>query len=386
MAHDSAVELWTLYAFGVFFTMLRTYARVTAVSFRELRADDYLIWFAILIYTTQCILGYNIGILARGLANNGMTDEQRSALSQEDPEYGWRVTGSKIQVAGWTTAACLLWTLKMCVAIFLLRLTNGLKNYHKQIYAAMALIAATFVMVILTIYLSCRPFNHYWQIYPNPGNACQAGVSKPIVVSTFVTNVFTDACLLMIPIPMLWKSTLRRLQKIASTLVLSAGVFIIICATLKSIYVLVDPIDGGQLAAQWGTRETFVAVVTTNLPMIFPLLKNWLSPFIQSTIRSSSNNKAYKSPGSGFVTIGGGGASNKSKSRPDPHSEHDDSGNTTFYNESEENIVKGDDVQLQNMELASASQRTPNGIMVSKNITVISDYDDERNLEPFKRL
>jgi hypothetical protein len=25
---------------------------------------------------------------------------------------------------------------------------------------------------------------------------------------------------------------------------------------------------GGQLAAEWGTRETFIAVVTTNLPMV----------------------------------------------------------------------------------------------------------------------
>jgi uncharacterized membrane protein len=43
----------------------------------------------------------------------------------------------------------------------------------------------------------------------------------------------------MIPIPMLWKSSLRLLKKIAATLVLSAGVLIIICATLKSIYVIV---------------------------------------------------------------------------------------------------------------------------------------------------
>lgn len=40
-------ELWTLYAFGVLVTILRTYARVKAVGFRDLRADDFLVWLAI---------------------------------------------------------------------------------------------------------------------------------------------------------------------------------------------------------------------------------------------------------------------------------------------------------------------------------------------------
>jgi hypothetical protein len=31
-----------------------------------------------------------VGAFARGLANNGMTDAQRSALSHDDPEYTWR--------------------------------------------------------------------------------------------------------------------------------------------------------------------------------------------------------------------------------------------------------------------------------------------------------
>ena len=41
------VELWTLYAFAVSFTFLRAYARISAVGFRELQADDYLVWVAI---------------------------------------------------------------------------------------------------------------------------------------------------------------------------------------------------------------------------------------------------------------------------------------------------------------------------------------------------
>ncbi|KAF1958356.1 hypothetical protein CC80DRAFT_534123 [Byssothecium circinans] len=388
MPSNPTVELWTLYAFGVSFTILRTYARVVAVGFRELRADDYLIWLAVLIYTAQCSLGHQVGAVARGLANNGMTDAQRSALSHDDPEYTWRTVGSKIQVAGWTTSVCLLWTLKLCMTCFYLRLTNGLERYRTRIHIALGLIVSTFIVVILTIYFSCRPFHHYWQINPDPGNVCQAAISKPILWVSFVSNVSTDIFLLLIPIPMLWKSSLRLLKKMAATLVLSAGLLIIVCATLKSIHVIVDPINGGQLAAAWGTRETFIAVVTTNLPMIFPLLKTWLAPFLPSTFRSSSNNKAYKKPGSGFVTIGGGGGSASSRNRQGPQSAHHITANMTLDNESEEHIVKGNgDVKMQHMRAAGGPQRSLNTIIVSKQVKITTeDYNSDRSAESFQQV
>ncbi|RYN30745.1 hypothetical protein AA0114_g12250 [Alternaria tenuissima] len=92
------VELWTLYAFAVAFTFLRTYARVSAVGYRQLQADDYLVWIAILIYTAQCSLGYSLGVYVHGYANDGMTPHQRSALSRDDPEYGMRYSESQCTV------------------------------------------------------------------------------------------------------------------------------------------------------------------------------------------------------------------------------------------------------------------------------------------------
>jgi hypothetical protein len=37
------------------------------------------------VYTAQCSLGYTLGIAAHGLANNGLSDEQRSALFPRRP-------------------------------------------------------------------------------------------------------------------------------------------------------------------------------------------------------------------------------------------------------------------------------------------------------------
>jgi len=47
-------QLWTLYAFGVFFTILRTYSRIKAVGIKDLRPDDYIIWVAIVRIARFC--------------------------------------------------------------------------------------------------------------------------------------------------------------------------------------------------------------------------------------------------------------------------------------------------------------------------------------------
>lgn len=46
MPSSATVELWTLYGFAASFTVLRTYARVSAVGIWNLQADDYLVWVA----------------------------------------------------------------------------------------------------------------------------------------------------------------------------------------------------------------------------------------------------------------------------------------------------------------------------------------------------
>lgn len=53
----STIEIWTLFGVAVGITLLRTYARLSAVgsSVRNLRADDYLVWVGVVgaLYITS---------------------------------------------------------------------------------------------------------------------------------------------------------------------------------------------------------------------------------------------------------------------------------------------------------------------------------------------
>ncbi|KAI1817239.1 hypothetical protein GGS20DRAFT_582747 [Poronia punctata] len=337
-------EDFTLFAVGLIVTITRTYARLKQVGFKGLQGDDYLVWLAMLLYAAETTLAYSVGVFATGLANNGMTDEQRTSLNVNDPEYSTRVTGCKIQLAGWSSYSALLWTLKASLLVFYIRLTAGLgRDYLRRIHIGFGVLFLTFLVATLNLFLGCRPFYKYWQISPDPGNDCQPAISTRIVWVYASLNIVSDIYLLSIPIPMLWNSSLKLPKKIGLIALFSGGVFIIVCALIRAVLIITDPIGGAQTAGSWAVRETFVAVLTTNLPMIFPLLSSLIKPVFSSIVKSMRSSTYEKSADGNFkkrnvVTIGGG-------NRP-----HYGRGlDTITFSESEERMITQGQVKLQTL-------------------------------------
>lgn len=67
---------------------------------------------------------------------------------------------------------------------------------------------------------------------------CQPAISHQLVWVYLSFNVFTDLYLISIPLPMLWKSTLKPLRKIGLMLLFSGGFFVVVCATLRCILIV----------------------------------------------------------------------------------------------------------------------------------------------------
>jgi hypothetical protein len=79
--------------------------------------------------------------------------------------------------------------------------------------------------------------------------------------------------LMSIPMPMLWKANLEIKRKLSLILVFGGGVFVMMAGILRCALIIKDPINGAQAAGSWACRETFVAVVIGNVPMIYPLTR-----------------------------------------------------------------------------------------------------------------
>ncbi|KAH6632195.1 hypothetical protein F5144DRAFT_244773 [Chaetomium tenue] len=329
-------EAFTLLGIGLFVIGLRLYIRISSSGIKHLHADDYLMIVAAVVYSVETYLAYSVGAFWKGLANNAMTDEQRRLLDPNSEEYHWRVNGSKTQVAGWSTYTLLLWVIKAAMCNLYLRLTDGL-GFENRIYAGFILIGATWVAVLLSILFGCYPFEKNWQIYPDPGNACQPAISKIDIFVTVVLNVVTDLYLMSIPIPMLWASSLKPLKKAGVILLFSGGVFVTAAGILRCILIITvwtptnsndmktiadacvplqDPVNGAQKAGSWAVRETFVAVVTSNLPILSSLIARCFRPIIGSLPSlSSSTNRAARSSQNGDVKLRGFIIENKNPRR-----------------------------------------------------------------------
>ncbi|KAJ3494078.1 hypothetical protein NLG97_g4311 [Lecanicillium saksenae] len=233
------VESWSLLSVAILITGWRTYFRISSIGIRKLDWDDYLVPLALVFYAGETALAFSVGNAAKGLANGGMTDVERAALSPNNPEHQLRIIGSRIQIAGWTSYGFVLWLLKTSMLCYYIRLT--------------------------------------------------------IIWTNLALNAATNLYLMSIPVPILWKSGLKISQKIASTLLFTSGIFVVVCSLLRGVLITVqDPINGPQTAGAWGIRESFLATITTNLPVLFPhiklLFKSHLRPILFCTSPKSNHS------------------------------------------------------------------------------------------------
>ncbi|RHZ49765.1 hypothetical protein CDV55_102517 [Aspergillus turcosus] len=273
MADNFITEAFTLLALAIVTIIIRIIARITTVGFRNFQLDDYLMPLAGVVYGLETGAAYSVGAWWKGMANNSMTDAQRAALSPDSEEFRLRVGGSKTQVLGWSLYTTLLWLLKACMAIFYTRLTAGLANMRIRVKVAYVAIGVTYLAVILSILFGCHPMHKNWQIYPDPGLYCQPAISPIDVYVTVTLNVATDVYLITIPTPMLFKARLPWREKLELSVLFSGGIFVMAAGILRCVLIVTAGANGAQQAGSWACRETFVAVIIGNAPMIYPLFR-----------------------------------------------------------------------------------------------------------------
>ncbi|KAF4251153.1 hypothetical protein KXW98_006656 [Aspergillus fumigatus] len=266
-------EAFTLLSLAIVVIILRIVARIMTVGLHNFQLDDYLMPLAGVVYGLETGAAYCVGAWWKGLANNHMTDDQRAALSPDSEEFRLRVGGSKTQVLGWSLYTTLLWLLKACMAIFYSRLTAGLINMHIRVRVAYGAIGVTYLIVILSILFGCHPMHKNWQIYPNPGLRCQPAIAPLDVYMTVTLNVATDIYLITIPTPMLFKARLPWREKLELFILFSGGIFVMAAGILRCVLIVTAGANGASQAGSWACRETFVAVVIGNAPMIYPLFR-----------------------------------------------------------------------------------------------------------------
>ncbi|KAK4213162.1 hypothetical protein QBC37DRAFT_374260 [Rhypophila decipiens] len=279
--HRRAIEAFILTGLGFIIIKIRVYARVRTIGgFKRLQPDDYLMLIAGAAFAAEAYFVYLATERYEGFANGGITPEQRRTLDPNSVEYQDRVRGSKTHVVAWQIYVFVLWTIKAAWCVFYLRLV-GILMLRRKVYFGIFLVVSSWITIVLALLLSCRPLRHYWQIYPDPGPRCRPASSELAVILVFVLNILTDFYLIGIPIPMILATSFSRPKKFGLVLLFSGGAFVMVASVLRTVRLLKEPERGGSIAGTWAMRETFVAILMSNIPLILPLVRRWFIPSVR---------------------------------------------------------------------------------------------------------
>ncbi|RSL47084.1 hypothetical protein CEP51_015824 [Fusarium floridanum] len=180
-----------------------------------------------------------------------------------------------------------------------------------------------------------------------------------------------------IPLPMIWSARIPGAKKFVLLVVFCGGLITMTFGGLRSGSILSGGAEGPRWAATWSCRESFVAMLVTNLPILIPLIRHGVR-----RVGASLGCSTHGGPGPGrtppgveesadgfqLTTIGGGRGKKAAFKHPLSLP------GTTFYERygSEDNIAVG------SQKRTGAMPRRGDG-KLGKGITATTRWEVERD-------
>jgi hypothetical protein len=216
------------------------------------------------LYTALVV---SLNVIAGGGGSNLYPPSLEGTFTQSQIQE--RIYGSKIVVVSEQAMLNLIYTVKSCMLVMYTRLTLGLATQrlvrHLALYVVLGWAASQ-----VAFFAACRPFRGYWAM-PPPDRQCATLERYAVVQAVF--NISSDALMLFVPLPLVLRTTMPARQKAVLMAIFSMGLFVIVAALLTKVFNLSDVWDPSYML--WYVREASVAVYVSNLPMVWPLLREW---------------------------------------------------------------------------------------------------------------
>ena len=134
----------------------------------------------------------------------------------------------------WLIALCRsLWIFKITIVEFFRRLTDHTweRSSRKFLNYLYGILLLTFIAVVISDLVECRPFTHHWQVLPDPGPQCRQSYAQLLTLAT--TNVCTDLLLVFFPIPIIIHSAMPVKRKVQLILLFSLSLAMVATAIYR---------------------------------------------------------------------------------------------------------------------------------------------------------
>ena len=225
---------------------------------------------SILIVSARIAVNYYL--LRDGSANDPQSGSPSSFDAQD---YAAIKTGSILAIV-----ARLLITTYYWLQVSLLLLFYSRAVYSRIVYEARWItntirfcwltIFTSYVTVILTTCLECRPFKLYWLLKPHPDGCVRAYIQ---LFTQGVANIVLDLILLVIAVPLVLKWRIRTLsENLRVGLLATLGTLCIIVTCIRLAYI--HGANSSQVTRSfWASIQMLVSTFVANAPTIYGSLK-----------------------------------------------------------------------------------------------------------------
>ncbi|KFY36082.1 hypothetical protein V494_05344 [Pseudogymnoascus sp. VKM F-4513 (FW-928)] len=232
--------------------------------------------------------------------------------------YGWdihvwdlppsdMVTSRKISWASMVLYITTASLTKTSILIFYLRIL--VSKFDKMVTKiTFVFVAAYYVAAFLVLFLQCRPLEHYWEILiPGSVGTCVDEGIHMITTSSF--NVLMDIVIFLIPLRSLFALRIRTTQKIHLISLFSAGLLVIVAATVRLVYIVIimqetyDVSWYGYIGWLWAAIEVHVSLICACVPSCRAFFVAWNRGSTKGGSKTAGTGGTYPSAGRSYNNI-----------------------------------------------------------------------------------
>ncbi|KAK1141909.1 hypothetical protein N8T08_008422 [Aspergillus melleus] len=259
MANTTLVLLWLFTWLTV--TLIATRLLMRKVRRKPFVLGDYLSFAAILCALVRLALVHVILIWG----TNNMSLDMRQAHHFTDQEIHQREIGSKFALCNRVFYNSYLWVQKIVLLDTYRHLIRNLSWERPTLLAYLLIFASTYITVQVVTFTECDPFNHYWQVLPDPGTCSQAQLQ---LIVLGVLNIITDVMLIALPVPVLVMVKRSLAEKLQLAALFAIGLFIVVITIIRL------PQNAQHSTVQvnrttWANVELFAAAIVSNAPVLY---------------------------------------------------------------------------------------------------------------------
>ncbi|KAH8649010.1 hypothetical protein BGZ61DRAFT_469630 [Ilyonectria robusta] len=280
MAFTDPTSLWVCNSLALILFISR-------LSLRKWRRQDFTkgdywtmtaaVWVIVRMTISYPILKYGTSL--------ALTDQQRERMDFTEKEIHYLVMNSKLNLLLRVVLISLLWSLKMVVLDLIMLLFRRHWYEHWILWSFYVIFLVTYLLSFMSVFVECRPFKLYWQIYPNPGQCIKGNLWLLIYE---VGNIVTDAMLLIPPFTVIFRAKITIAKRLQLSALFSLGLFLLIVSVVRIMQ------GSGNTKIQlnrtlWASLETLVASIVATIPALYTMIRQ----------HKSSQSSGYEMSGYG---------------------------------------------------------------------------------------